>query len=49
LVEIFLWLQNNFLENRFARKNFREKFLVENVYGCKIISSKTGLQEKMFE
>ena len=48
LVENFLWLQNHFLENRFEVKNVWEKFFVEKVFVCKIVSSKTGLQEKLF-
>ena len=35
-------LQNHFLENRVARKNFLSKIF----YVCKIISSKTGLKER---
>jgi hypothetical protein len=46
LVEKFLWLQNNFLENRFEQKIFIKHFLAEKFYGCKIISQKTGLNQK---
>ena len=45
LVENFLSLQNHFLENKFAPKIFIKNVLVV-FYGCKIISSKAGLQEQ---
>jgi len=49
LVENFLWLQNHFLENRFARKRILEKLFWSKIcYSCKIISSKTDLQGKKF-
>ena len=47
-VENVLWLQNHFLENRFARKKFLKIFWSIIFYGCKIISSKTDLQGKKF-
>ena len=45
LVENFLWLQNHFFGNRFEPKLFRSKIF----YGCKIISLKTGLNQKFFD
>ena len=44
----FLLLQNHFLENRFEPNIFIKNCLVKMFYGCKIISSKTGLKEKYF-
>jgi len=38
----FLWLRNHILEKRLEPKIFIKNFLVENLYACKIISSKTG-------
>jgi len=48
MVEYFLWLQNHFLEIRFDRKIFGNNSWSIISYGCKIISPKTGLQEKKF-
>ena len=45
-VENFLWLQNHFLENRFEWKISFPNFFVLNFYSCKIISSKTGFDQK---
>ena len=47
LVEIFLCLQNHFLENRFTPKIFMNVFWSKTFYGCKIISSKTGSNQKL--
>jgi len=38
----FLWFKNHFFENRLEWKKNLEKLLVDNFYGCKIISSRTG-------
>ena len=50
-VENFLWLQNHFFRNRCEPKIFSEKMfwkdLVGNFYGCKIISSRIGLNQKL--
>ena len=48
LVETFLNLQNNFLENKFEPKVFINKFRLKIFYICKIISSKTGLNQKFW-
>jgi len=43
----FLWLQNNFLENRLERiKNFVKIFWLKIFYACKIISSKNRIERK---
>ena len=44
LVENCLWLQNDFLENRFEPKIIKE-ILVENFFRCTMISSKTDLNQ----
>ena len=44
--ENLLWLQNHFPENRFQPNIFVENFLGINFYGCKIISSAIGLNQK---
>ena len=46
LVENFLRLQNHFLGNRFDPKIFIKNFFSKIFYYCKIISSKTGLNQK---
>jgi len=46
LVEFF-WVQNNYLKNRFKAKTFIKTFFVEIYFGCKMISSKTGLIQKI--
>ena len=45
-VEIFLWLENHFLGNRFGQKCSSKVFWSKKFYGCKFISSKTGLRPK---
>jgi len=50
----FLIIPKSFSRKHVCKKEFWEKFcekdfLVEIFYGCKIISSNTGLQGKMFE
>jgi len=45
LVQNVLWLENHILENWFAPKFFIKNFRTKIVYGCKIISSKTGLHQ----
>ena len=46
MVEIFLWLQNHFLGNRFEPKIFIKNFFGKNFYDCKVISSEIGLNQK---
>ena len=45
LDQICLMFQNQFLENRSAPKKLVKNLLSKHFYACKIISSKTGLQE----
>jgi len=42
----FFWLQNHFLGNRLEPKILIKIFLVENFYGCKIISWEIGFNKK---
>ena len=44
----YLWFQNHFLENRFLPKIFNNILSVKYLYGCKIISSKTGNYQKFW-
>ena len=42
----FWWLQNHFLENRYEPEIFIKNIWLKIFYGCKIISTKTGLNQK---
>jgi hypothetical protein len=43
----FFMVAKKFSRKLVCTQNFYEKFLVKNIYGCKIVTSKPGLNKKL--